>query len=180
MTLLPSVTNCESAKGVPVTVTGVAQVKIMTENDDYLSTACEQFLGKSEQEIQDLLLETFEGHLRAIVGTMEVEELFQDRETFAHNVREVAATDVSKMGIKILSFTIKGNFPLSFSSKRHSRSEGCRGISGRHWPRANGQYQVEGNNRKGRGRSGRLHPGAGVQQECNGQEVPGRHEHSRF
>merc|ERR1711935_691653 len=107
MTLLPSVTNCESAKGVPVTVTGVAQVKIMTENDDYLSTACEQFLGKSEQEIQDLLLETFEGHLRAIVGTMEVEELFQDRETFAHNVREVAATDVSKMGIKILSFTIK-------------------------------------------------------------------------
>merc|ERR1711892_1157210 len=107
MTLLPSVTNCESANGVPVTVTGVAQVKIMTENDDYLSTACEQFLGKSEQEIQDLLLETFEGHLRAIVGTMEVEELFQDRETFAHNVREVAATDVSKMGIKILSFTIK-------------------------------------------------------------------------
>merc|ERR1719494_354451 len=82
MTLLPSVTNCESAKGVPVTVTGVAQVKIMTENDDYLSTACEQFLGKSKQEIQDLLLETFEGHLRAIVGTMEVEELFQDRETF--------------------------------------------------------------------------------------------------
>lgn len=107
MTLLPSVTNCESAKGVPVTVTGVAQVKIMTENEEYLSTACEQFLGKSEQEIQDLLLETFEGHLRAIVGTMEVEELFQDRETFAQNVREVAATDVSKMGIKILSFTIK-------------------------------------------------------------------------
>merc|ERR1712123_441681 len=107
MTLLPSVTNCESAKGVPVTVTGVAQVKIMTENDDYLSTACEQFLGKSEHEIQDLLLETFEGHLRAIVGTMEVEELFQDRETFAHNVREVAATDGSKMGIKILSFTIE-------------------------------------------------------------------------
>merc|ERR1712227_582202 len=107
MTLLPSVTNCESAKGVPVTVTGVAQVKIMTESEEYLSTACEQFLGKSEDEIKELLLETFEGHLRAIVGTMEVEELFQDRESFAHNVREVAATDVSKMGIKILSFTIK-------------------------------------------------------------------------
>ena len=79
----------------------------MTENDEYLSTACEQFLGKSENEIQALLLETFEGHLRAIVGTMEVEQLFQDRESFAQNVREVAATDVSKMGIKILSFTIK-------------------------------------------------------------------------
>jgi len=107
MTLLPSVTNCESAKGVPVTVTGVAQVKIMTDEDSYLATACEQFLGKSEDEIKELLLETFEGHLRAIVGTMEVEELFQDRETFAHNVRDVAASDVSKMGIRILSFTIK-------------------------------------------------------------------------
>ena len=88
-------------------MTGVAQVKIMTESEEYLSTACEQFLGKNEDEIKELLLETFEGHLRAIVGTMEVEELFQDRESFAHNVREVAATDVSKMGIKILSFTIK-------------------------------------------------------------------------
>merc|ERR1712062_198104 len=84
-----------------------AQVKIMTDEDSYLATACEQFLGKSEDEIKELLLETFEGHLRAIVGTMEVEELFQDRETFAHNVRDVAASDVSKMGIRILSFTIK-------------------------------------------------------------------------
>lgn len=49
----------------------------------------------------------FSGHLRAICGTMDVEELYQDRESFAANVRAVAATDVSKMGIKILSFTIK-------------------------------------------------------------------------
>ena len=97
----------------------------MTENDDYLSTACEQFLGKSEQEIQELLLETFEGHLRAIVGTMEVEELFQDRESFAHNVREVAATDVSKMGIKILSFTIKGSqYSLSAALQLHQYIKG--------------------------------------------------------
>ena len=82
-------------------------MKIMTEDELYLATACEQFLGKSDDEIQELLLETFEGHLRAIVGTMEVEELFKDREEFARNVREVAATDVAKMGIKILSFTIK-------------------------------------------------------------------------
>ena len=86
---------------------GVAQVKIMTDNLEYLEKACEQFLGKREHQIKDLLLQTIEGHLRAIIGTMTVEELFQDRESFAHNVREVAATDISKMGIKILSFTIK-------------------------------------------------------------------------
>ena len=79
-----------------MTVTGVAEVKIMTEDENYLAIACEQFLGKSDDEIKELLLGTFEGHLRAIVGTMDVEELFQDREEFARNVREVAATDVSK------------------------------------------------------------------------------------
>lgn len=68
----------------------------MTEDENYLAIACEQFLGKSDDEIKELLLGTFEGHLRAIVGTMDVEELFQDREEFARNVREVAATDVSK------------------------------------------------------------------------------------
>ena len=93
--------------GVPVTVTGVAQVKVMAEDNNYLAIACEQFLGKTREEICALLLETFEGHLRAIVGTMDVEELFRDREEFARNVREMAATDVSKMGIKILSFAIK-------------------------------------------------------------------------
>ena len=79
----------------------------MTDSEEYLSTACEQFIGKTENQIKGLILGTLEGHLRAIIGTMEVEELFQDRETFGYNVREVAATDMSKMGIKILSFTIK-------------------------------------------------------------------------
>lgn len=107
MTILPSVTQCETSKGVPVSVTGVAQVKVMTDNDEYLHTACEQFLGRTEFEIKKLILGTLEGHLRAIIGTMTVEELFQDRESFAHNVREVASTDISKMGIKIMSFNIK-------------------------------------------------------------------------
>ena len=55
------VTRLFHTLGVPVTVTGVAQVKIMSESQEYLSTACEQFLGKSEKEIEELLLETFEG-----------------------------------------------------------------------------------------------------------------------
>ena len=107
MTILPAVTQCETAKGVPVSVTGVAQVKVMTDNEEYLHTACEQFLGKTEHEIKKLILGTLEGHLRAIIGTMTVEELFQDRESFALNVREVASTDISKMGIRIMSFNIK-------------------------------------------------------------------------
>ena len=67
MTLNPVCENVETAQGVPLTVTGVAQVKIM-KNADLLQTASEQFLGKKEHEIKSTVLQTLEGHLRAILG----------------------------------------------------------------------------------------------------------------
>ncbi|XP_057294396.1 flotillin-2-like [Hydractinia symbiolongicarpus] len=106
MTLNPRCDSVETAKGVAVTVTGVAQVKVIKE-DDLLKTACEQFLGRNPKEIEDILLQTLEGHLRAILGTLTVEEIYKDRDTFAQLVREVASPDVGRMGIEILSFTIK-------------------------------------------------------------------------
>jgi len=106
MTLNPRCESVETAKGVAVTVTGVAQVKVIKE-DDLLKTACEQFLGKDPHEIAGILLQTIEGHLRAILGTLTVEEIYKDRDTFAQMVREVASPDVGRMGIEILSFTIK-------------------------------------------------------------------------
>ncbi|XP_030377986.1 flotillin-2 isoform X1 [Scaptodrosophila lebanonensis] len=119
MTLNPMCENVETAQGVPLTVTGVAQCKIMKsssyknkdynndEADELLGTASEQFLGKSVNEIKQTILQTLEGHLRAILGTLTVEEVYKDRDQFAALVREVAAPDVGRMGIEILSFTIK-------------------------------------------------------------------------
>jgi len=106
MTLAPRCEKVETAHGVPLTVTGVAQCKIM-KRDELLQTAAEQFLGKHQDEIRDTILQTLEGHLRAILGTLTVEEIYKDRERFAKEVREVAAPDVGRMGIEILSFTIK-------------------------------------------------------------------------
>merc|ERR1719259_30720 len=106
MTLNPVCESVETAQGVPLTVTGVAQVKIM-KNPDLLQTAAEQFLGKKEHEIKSTVLQTLEGHLRAILGTLTVEEVYKDRDQFASLVREVASPDVGRMGIEILSFTIK-------------------------------------------------------------------------
>ncbi|KAI4501935.1 hypothetical protein M0802_002617 [Mischocyttarus mexicanus] len=106
MTLNPVCENVETAQGVPLTVTGVAQCKIM-KADELLHTASEQFLGKSVHEIKSTILSTLEGHLRAILGTLSVEEVYKDRDQFAALVREVAAPDVGRMGIEILSFTIK-------------------------------------------------------------------------
>jgi flotillin len=67
MTLKPKCESVETSQGVPLCVTGIAQCKVMTEKD-FLSIACEQFLGMSNQQIMAVLLETLEGHLRAILG----------------------------------------------------------------------------------------------------------------
>ncbi|XP_077336521.1 flotillin-2 isoform X1 [Lithobates pipiens] len=106
MTLQPRCEDVETAEGVALTVTGVAQVKIMTERE-LLAVASEQFLGKNVHEIKNVVLQTLEGHLRSILGTLTVEQIYQDRDQFAKLVREVAAPDVGRMGIEILSFTIK-------------------------------------------------------------------------
>merc|ERR1719516_720915 len=106
MTLNPVCDNVETKQGVPLTVTGVAQVKIMKDKQ-FLGIAAEQFLGKKEDEITDTILQTLEGHLRAILGTLTVEEVYKDRDQFANLVREIATPDIGKMGIEILSFTIK-------------------------------------------------------------------------
>ncbi|XP_064834483.1 flotillin-2a isoform X2 [Oncorhynchus masou masou] len=129
MTLQPKCEDVETAEGVAITVTGVAQVKhlptvphlpsengleclfqlkvkVMVDNE-LLGYACEQFLGKSVIEIKSVILQTLEGHLRSILGTLTVEQIYQDRDRFAALVREVAAPDVGRMGIEILSFTIK-------------------------------------------------------------------------
>lgn len=85
MTLKPICKNAETMFGVPLTVTGVAQVKIMRD-PELLQNASEQFLGKGVVEIKKKVLQTLEGHLRAILGTLTVEEIYRNREKFAHEV----------------------------------------------------------------------------------------------
>ena len=85
MTLNPICEKAETIFGVPLTVTGVAQVKIM-RNPKFLQNAAEQFIGKSTVEIQEKVLQTLEGHLRAILGTLTVEDIYQDRVKFALEV----------------------------------------------------------------------------------------------
>ncbi len=93
-------------KGVPVLVDGVAQIKVRGD-DVSVRTAAEQFLSKDTLEIQRVALQTLEGHLRAILGTMTVEEIYQNRDAFAARVQEVAAGDMANMGLQIVSFTIR-------------------------------------------------------------------------
>src|SRR5205809_6465663 len=95
-----------TSKGVPVKVDGVAQVKVKGD-DISISTAAEQFLSKQTEEIKNIATQRLQGHLRAILGTMTVEDIYQNRDAFASKVQEVAAGDMANMGLSIVSFTIR-------------------------------------------------------------------------
>ncbi|WP_438503613.1 SPFH domain-containing protein [Ectobacillus ponti] len=93
-------------QGVPVTVNGVSIIKIGSTIEE-ISTAAEQYLGKTRQDLENEAREVLEGHLRAIVSSMTVEAAYSNREEFAQKVHEVASSDLKKMGLRIVSFTIK-------------------------------------------------------------------------
>src|SRR5881396_4159201 len=95
-----------TSKGVPVRVDGVAQIKVKGD-DVSIATAAEQFLSKDTEAIKNIAMQTLEGHLRAILGTMTVEDIYQNRDAFASKVQEVAAGDMANMGLSIVSFTIR-------------------------------------------------------------------------
>lgn len=106
MTLLVETVQVYTKEGVAVTVDGVAQVKV-ARGDEAIRTAAQQFLGKPQEEIARVALQTLEGAQRAILGTMTVEEIYQDRESFARSVGEVAGPHMANMGLEIVSFTIR-------------------------------------------------------------------------
>lgn len=93
-------------QGVPVIADGVAIIKIGGSVED-VATAAEQFLGKPIEALKSEAQEVLEGHLRAILGSMTVEEVYRNRDKFAQEVQGVAAKDLKKMGLQIVSFTIK-------------------------------------------------------------------------
>lgn len=107
MTLQVESPTVYTSQGVPISVTGIAQVKIQGQNEEMLLAACEQFLGKSDAEIQHIALVTLEGHQRAIMGSMTVEEIYKDRKKFSKHVFEVASSDLVNMGITVVSYTLK-------------------------------------------------------------------------
>ena len=106
MTLDITTPEVYTKPGVPIVVDGVAQVKIKGDESS-IRTAAEQFLGKTVEEIKQVALQTVEGHLRAIIGTLSVEEIYRNRDQFAGSVQEVAVSDMANMGLQIVSFTLK-------------------------------------------------------------------------
>jgi flotillin len=93
-------------QGVAVTVEAVAQIKVKSDPES-IQTAAEQFLTKSPQEREGLIRLVMEGHLRGIIGQLTVEEIVKQPEMVGDRMRSTCAGDMSKMGLEVISFTIK-------------------------------------------------------------------------
>src|SRR5213594_3285922 len=93
-------------QGVAVTVEAVAQIKVKSDPESIL-TAAEQFLTKSDEEREGLIRLVMEGHLRGIIGQLTVEEIVKQPEMVGDRMRATCADDMNKMGLEVISFTIK-------------------------------------------------------------------------
>jgi flotillin len=93
-------------QGVAVTVEAVAQIKVRSDQESIL-TAAEQFLTKTPPQREGLIRLVMEGHLRGIIGQLTVEQIVKEPEMVADRMRGTCADDMSKMGLEVVSFTIK-------------------------------------------------------------------------
>ncbi len=95
-----------TVQGVSVTVEAVAQIKVKSDTESIL-TAAEQFLSKSTKEQHEILKLVMEGHLRGIIGQLTVEQIVKEPEMVADRMRANVADDMNKMGLEVISFTVK-------------------------------------------------------------------------
>jgi flotillin len=106
MTIPLEIKRAYTLKGVPVSVKAVANVKIRGDEAS-LQAAAERFLGMSPDQVQRVIFQTLEGHLRSILGTLTVEEVNSDRQSFAQKLTSEATVDLEKMGIGVDVLTIQ-------------------------------------------------------------------------
>src|SRR5262245_25009947 len=98
--------NLYTRQGVAVTVEAVAQIKVKSDRES-IETAAEQLLTKTPPQREGLIRLVMEGHLRGIIGQLTVEEIVKQPEMVADRMRSTCADDMNKMGLEVVSFTIK-------------------------------------------------------------------------
>jgi len=105
-TVMVHVTSAFSRGGIPLTVQGVANIKLPGE-EPLLANAVERFMGRSRQEIYHIAKETLEGNLRGVLASLTPEEVNEDKMRFAHTLLEEAEHDMSRMGLVLDTLKIQ-------------------------------------------------------------------------
>jgi flotillin len=95
-----------TSQGVAVNVEAVTQIKVRSDEES-VKTSAEQFLNKTQEDRENLIRLVMEGHLRGIVGQLTVEDLVKDPESVGAKMLRTVTPDMQKMGLEVISFTIK-------------------------------------------------------------------------
>lgn len=106
LTIEAQTADAYTAQGVKLLVDGVAQVKVKGD-DVSIALAAEQFLSKSTEDVKRVALQVIEGHMRAVLGTLGVEDIYLKRGEFARGVKETSRQDLERMGLDVISLTIR-------------------------------------------------------------------------
>ncbi len=106
MTLEMDLPHVYTEQGIPINVRAVAQVKVKGTTDS-IRRAAGSFLGVEVKGVQHTIQETVAGHLRGIVGTLTVEQLYRDQKSFQEKIREEAHRDLDGMGFEFKSFVFQ-------------------------------------------------------------------------
>jgi flotillin len=101
-----NVSGAFSKGGVPLTMQGVANVKLPGE-EPLLTNAVQRFLGRTKEEIYTIAKETLEGNLRGVLASLTPEEVNEDKLRFAHMLVEEAEHDMSRMGLVLDTLKIQ-------------------------------------------------------------------------
>ncbi len=91
---------------INVTVDGVANIKVSSD-PELLKRAAEALLGKTRQEMVNLVTQVLEGNMREIVGSVGLKEMVQDRQGVAKKITENVVPDMEKLGIEVVNFNIQ-------------------------------------------------------------------------
>ncbi|HJN14671.1 MAG TPA: SPFH domain-containing protein [Armatimonadota bacterium] len=93
--------------GVPIVVDAIAQIKVRSDDPIATATAAEMFLSKGRAEMNEIAHQMMQGHLRAVISTLPIEEIHRNPEAFAQSVHRLTSEDLANMGIQVVSFTIR-------------------------------------------------------------------------
>ena len=91
---------------IGVNIDAVAKVRVMTDGEG-IQRAMRNFLNMNETAITEALVDSLQGNMREIIGTISLKDLCNDRKTFGDQVQEKAQLDMNRLGIEIISCNIQ-------------------------------------------------------------------------
>jgi len=92
--------------GILILAEASAQVKV-NSNEESIRLASEQFLGAGRDGIRDVSATILDGKMRAVIGTMTVEDIYRGRQIFADNVIKSVEAEFTRLGLTLISFALK-------------------------------------------------------------------------